>query len=121
MGLFDNATPDGNIAKPIMIALGTLLVGKMLSGGFGGTPQMGGTQQPSSGQANQSMPGTNTAGMPDGGLLGGLGGLLEKLQNAGHGDTAKSWVGTGPNKSIEPGQLGSALGQTTVSDLAKQA
>jgi len=120
MGLFDNATPDGNIAKPIMIALGTLLVGKMLSGGFG-TQQMGGAQQPSSGQANQSMPGTTTAGAPDGGVLGGLGGLLDKLQNAGHGETAKSWVGTGANKPIEPGHLGSALGQTTVSDLAKQA
>jgi uncharacterized protein YidB (DUF937 family) len=124
MGLFDDvlgkATPDGNLTKPIMIALGTLLVGKMLNGGIGGMPQMGGAPQPS-GQANPATPGTNSAGMPDGGLLGGLGGLLEKLQNAGQGDTAKSWIGTGPNKPIEPKQLGTALGQTTISDLAKQA
>jgi uncharacterized protein YidB (DUF937 family) len=124
MGLLDEvlgkATPDGNLTKPIMIALGTLLVGKMLNGGIGGMPQMGGAPQPSGSQANQANPAGN-AGTMDGGLLGGLGGLLEKLQNAGQGDTAKSWVGTGPNKPIEPKQLGSALGQTTISDLAKQA
>ena len=28
MGLFDNAVPGGNITKPLMIALGALLVGK---------------------------------------------------------------------------------------------
>ena len=32
MGIFDNAVPGGNITKPLMIALGALLVGKMLSG-----------------------------------------------------------------------------------------
>jgi hypothetical protein len=32
MGLFDNAVPGGNVAKPLMIAPGALLVGKMLSG-----------------------------------------------------------------------------------------
>jgi uncharacterized protein YidB (DUF937 family) len=57
----------------------------------------------------------------DGGLAGGLGGLLEKLQNAGHGDTVKSWLGDGQNKAIEPGQLGSALGQKTISTAAQQA
>jgi uncharacterized protein YidB (DUF937 family) len=57
----------------------------------------------------------------DGGLAGGLGGLLEKLQNAGHDDTVKSWLGDGQNKAIEPGQLGSALGQKTISNAAQQA
>jgi uncharacterized protein YidB (DUF937 family) len=63
------------------------------------------------------------AGTPsqDGGLVGGLGGLLDKLQGAGHGEIAKSWVGPGQNQPIEPGQLRSALGQTTVSDAAQQA
>jgi len=32
MGIFDDAVPGGNISKPIMIALGALLVGKLLSG-----------------------------------------------------------------------------------------
>ena len=34
MGLFDDAVPGGGIAKPLMVALGALLVGKMM-GGFG--------------------------------------------------------------------------------------
>ena len=58
---------------------------------------------------------------PDGGLVGGLGGLLDKLQNAGHGETVKSWLGPGQNQPIQPGQLGSALGQKTISDAAQQA
>ena len=58
---------------------------------------------------------------PDGGLVGGLGGLLEKLQSAGHGETVKSWLGPGQNQPIEPGQLRSALGQKTVSDVAQRA
>jgi uncharacterized protein YidB (DUF937 family) len=61
------------------------------------------------------------AATPDGGLVGGIGGLLEKLQNAGHSDIAKSWVGPGQNLPIEPGQLRSALGQSAVSDAAQQA
>jgi hypothetical protein len=32
MGMFDDAVPGGNITKPLMVALGALLVGKMLSG-----------------------------------------------------------------------------------------
>jgi uncharacterized protein YidB (DUF937 family) len=54
-------------------------------------------------------------------LVGGIGGLLEKLQNAGHSDIANSWVGPGQNMPIEPGQLRSALGQGAVSDAAQQA
>ena len=57
----------------------------------------------------------------DGGLVGGLGDLLSKFQKAGHGQTVDSWIGTGPNQPIQPGQIGGALGQTTISDLARQA
>ena len=55
-----------------------------------------------------------------GGLLGGLGGLLEKLQQSGHGDVAKSWVGSGPNPPISPGSLGSALGPSIIKTLAEK-
>ncbi|MCB1542521.1 MAG: DUF937 domain-containing protein, partial [Rhodoblastus sp.] len=57
----------------------------------------------------------------DGGLLGGLGDLVSKFQKAGHGGAIDSWIGSGQNQSIQPGQLGSTLGQTTISDLARQA
>ncbi|QJP15446.1 DUF937 domain-containing protein [Starkeya sp. ORNL1] len=113
MGLFDDAVPGGNIAKPIMIALGALLVSKMLAG----------KSEPDQASLNpQPLPPAETpSATPDGGLLGGLGGLLDKLKNGGLADAADSWVSTGQNKPVQPGQLGSALGQQTISDLAKRA
>jgi uncharacterized protein YidB (DUF937 family) len=52
---------------------------------------------------------------------GGLGGLLDQLKQAGLGDKVESWVGGGNNAAIEPDQLGNALGQNTISDIARQA
>lgn len=114
MGLFDDAVPGGNIAKPIMIALGALLVSKMLSGRSSEADQSSLNPQP-------LPPREAPDATPDGGLLGGLGGLLDKLRNGGLGEAADSWVGTGQNKPVQPGQLGSALGQQTISDLARRA
>jgi len=109
MGFFDDVVPGGNIAKPLMIALGTLLVGKMIGGSSApaqaSAPTAGGVSQPPQG----------------GGLQGGLKGLLDRLSAAGHGDAVSSWVGPGENKPIQPDKLGSALGQTTVGDLARNA
>jgi uncharacterized protein YidB (DUF937 family) len=116
MGLFDDAVPGGSIAKPLMIALGALVVGKMLSGNSApaqpAAPPYNPMPQPPQG-------GGFFGGLAGGGLAGGLGGLLEQLNQAGHGEVANSWVGPGQNAPIQPGQLGSALGQTTVSDLAR--
>ncbi|QPC93259.1 YidB family protein [Mesorhizobium sp. INR15] len=108
MGLFDNAVPGGNIAKPLMIALGALLVGKMLSGKSAEQPD-----QPQS----PAPTGTTSA---DGGLLGGLGGLLDKLKDAGHGNVADSWVGTGQNQPINANDLGSALGPQVIREIAQR-
>ena len=55
-----------------------------------------------------------------GGLFGGLGGLLEKFQQSGHGDVAKSWVGSGQNQPISPGPLSSALGPSIIKALAQK-
>ena len=52
------------------------------------------------------------------GKLGGLGGLMEKFNNAGLGDAAKSWVGTGENAPISGDQMGQVLGGDMMSDLA---
>lgn len=108
MGLFDNAVPGGNITKPLMIALGALLVGKMLSGRNANQPDQPQSPVPS---------GTTSA---DGGLLGGLGGLLDKLKDAGHGSVADSWVGTGQNQPINPNDLGSAIGPQVVREIAQR-
>jgi uncharacterized protein YidB (DUF937 family) len=53
-------------------------------------------------------------------LNGGLGDLLKQLQDAGQGDTAGSWVGSGPNKAISPHDLGSALGGDTLDQLTDE-
>jgi uncharacterized protein YidB (DUF937 family) len=51
-----------------------------------------------------------------------LGGLLDKLQKGGLGnDAANSWVGSGQNQPVAPGQLGSALGPDVVKTLAQRS
>jgi uncharacterized protein YidB (DUF937 family) len=49
-----------------------------------------------------------------------LGGLLEKLQQNGHGEVAKTWVGSGQNQPIQPGSVGSALGPSIIKTLAEK-
>lgn len=115
MDLFNDAVNKavpGGLAKPIMIALGALLLKKMFTRD---APEP--TPEPT--PAPAPLPGPQ--GADDGGLFGGLGDLIGKMQRAGQGQTVDSWIGTGANQPIEPGQLGSALGQTTISDLARQA
>jgi len=50
----------------------------------------------------------------------GLGGLIEKFRQGGLDDVIKSWIGTGPNKPIEPNQLQRALGPDTVANLERE-
>jgi len=109
MGLFDDAVPGGNITKPLMIALGALLVGKMLGGGSSQS------QQP------DEQAGAAPQGDAGGGLLGGLGGLLDKLKESGQGNVADSWVGTGQNQPIGPDDLGKAIGPQTLKAIADRA
>jgi uncharacterized protein YidB (DUF937 family) len=54
-------------------------------------------------------------------LSGGLSDLLKQLQDSGHGETANSWVGGGPNKAISPSDLGSALGADQINQLSAQS
>lgn len=113
MGLFDNAVPGGNITKPLMIALGALLVGKMLSGRSADQPDQPQAPAP-------AEPAPTEANSGDGGLLGGLGGLLDKLKTAGHGNVADSWVGTGQNQSINANELGNAIGPQIIREIAQR-
>jgi uncharacterized protein YidB (DUF937 family) len=108
MGFFDDvankALPEGSsLAKPLILAFIALLASGALS------------------RKQVSVPGTSPASHPEaGGLLGGLGGLLEKFQQSGHGDVAKSWVGSGQNQPISPGSLGSALGPSIIKTLSEK-
>ena len=52
--------------------------------------------------------------------LGGLGGLMERFNNAGMGDVVKSWVGTGENASITGEQISQVLGGDMLGKLAGQ-
>jgi uncharacterized protein YidB (DUF937 family) len=54
-------------------------------------------------------------------ISGGLGDLLKQLQQGGHGEAANSWVGTGANKAISPGDLAGALGADQIDSLASQS
>jgi len=102
--------------------------------------------QPDASPAPAPMPGNVNAGVPGGGMAGGLGGLLKgglggllaggaagsvisgglgdllkQFQQSGQGETANSWVGSGPNKSISPNDLASALGADQINTLASQS
>jgi len=54
-------------------------------------------------------------------LSGGLSDLVKQLQNGGQGEAANSWVSGGPNKSISPSDLSSALGADQIDQLSQQS
>ncbi|MBN9070394.1 MAG: DUF937 domain-containing protein [Rhizobiales bacterium] len=113
MGLFDDAVPGGNISKPLLIALGALLAGKLLSGG-GHAAEEAAPQTPA-----DPGPARQPSGA-DGGILGGLGDLLDRLRQNGHDQVADSWVKPGQNADLHPADLGKAIGQTTLSEIASR-
>jgi uncharacterized protein YidB (DUF937 family) len=51
---------------------------------------------------------------------GGLGDLLDSFKQAGHGDAADSWVGTGPNKQIAPEHVEKAISPEVLDAIVKQ-
>jgi len=53
-------------------------------------------------------------------LSGGIGDLLKQFQQNGHGETADSWVASGPNKQISPGDLANALGADNINALTSK-
>ena len=55
------------------------------------------------------------------GGTGGLGGLVQAFQGKGMGDMISSWISTGPNPPISPGQITDVLGRDTLSQFAAKA
>lgn len=116
MSFFDDAmkdaVPGGNLATPIAVAAGALLLHHF----FGGK-----SEQPAPAPTPTPIP-TPQAGpggfLNGGGLVGGLSGLINSLTNAGAGQQVNSWVGNGANQPIEPSHLGQALGPDVLAQLS---
>lgn len=91
------------------------------------TPRMPVPSGPSGGYQGQARdqgrgePQTVDITLPDEGVSGGLEGFLEKLRKAGLGEEADSWVNTGPNKPVDSGRLKPAIGELTISEIARRA
>ncbi len=97
----------GGGMSPITMALLGLLAYKAVKSFGGAGPRAGsGMATPGGGLGDLLNGGLSGLG---GILSGGLGDLVKQFQNAGKGDVADSWVGTGDNKPIAPSDLSQVL------------
>jgi uncharacterized protein YidB (DUF937 family) len=139
-GQRDPSSSSSGAMSPITMAILGLLAYKAVKGLTGSQPSAtpANPRMPSGGNAiNANLPpGGGGGGLGDllsgglGGLLaggaagsilsGGLNDLLKQFQQSGQRDTVNSWVGTGPNKSISPNDLASALGSDKINALIAQ-
>ena len=94
----------------IAVAAGALVLRKMFGGGAVTTLP---------GRASSPTQRAPTKA-PAGSILGGLTDLIGKLSAGGVAPQVNSWVGHGPNEPVPPGQLGSALGQNVLAELAQR-
>jgi uncharacterized protein YidB (DUF937 family) len=91
-------------------------IAEMIGGAFqksaaGSTPPQSGVEG-----VLEGVKGTSVGGL----VGGGLGELVERFKQAGHGDVAESWVGHGPNKEVAPPQLERAIGPDVLATLSQQ-
>ena len=146
MGLFDQGLGNRNGVSPAAIALLGLLAVKgfqnrdklagMLNGVLGGGNATG--ANPAGANPSGGTPATPASSDGLGGLLGGLAGalgggastgsvlsggvgnVLDRFQQAGHGEVAQSWVKDGPNQQPAPQQVEQAVGPDLIDQLAKE-
>jgi uncharacterized protein YidB (DUF937 family) len=113
-GTVDPGTPGGGLGD---------ILGGLLRGRPSSVPSGAPTGGRSGGGLADMIPG-GLGGLLGGAaagrvLSGGLGNLIKELQDSGHGRTAQSWVGTGPNQEIAPNDLAKALGNDTLDALSQ--
>jgi uncharacterized protein YidB (DUF937 family) len=136
-GRSGQAAPAGGASQPGRLAPGSTpsagspggALGDILGGLFGGTQGRAPGSATAGGQRGGSLSdilpgglGSVLGGGAAGSVLsGGLGNLIKEMQDAGHGQVARSWVGTGPNEDIPPKDLANALGSDTLDTLSKQS
>jgi uncharacterized protein YidB (DUF937 family) len=106
--LLRSALSQAKVSNPLMLALLALLGSGALFGGGGAS-------------APAKPGGAPSPGNEGGGLLEGLGGLLDRFRQSGQANTIDSWIGTGRNEPVSPGQLGNALGPNIIKTLAERS
>ncbi len=135
------SSASGGGMSPITMAILGLLAYKAIKSFGGGQPSAAPSgagrpapYPPAGGSINAGMPGAPGGGGIGDLLKGGLGGLLaggaagsilggglndlvKQLQHKGLGDAANSWIGTGPNKPVDPNDLANALGADQINSL----
>jgi uncharacterized protein YidB (DUF937 family) len=135
-----SSTSSGGMS-PITMAILGLLAYKAIKSFGGGQPSAAPSgagrpapYPPAGGSINAGMPDAPGGGGISDLLKGGLGGLLaggaagsilggglndlvKQLQHKGLGDAANSWIGTGPNKPVDPNDLANALGADQINSL----
>jgi uncharacterized protein YidB (DUF937 family) len=92
-------------------------IGDILGGLLGGASPGG---RPASGGLGDILGGLLGGPSAGNALNGGLRNLIGDMEDNGHGDVAKSWVGPGENKPIAPNDLAHALGADTIDKLSTQ-
>ncbi len=123
---------SGSTLSPIMIALLGLLASRMLGGQQQQRPSGEGTS--AGGGLLGELLGGDLGGLLKGGLggllaggsagsvlSGGLGDLMKQFEQAGQGDVARSWVGTGANQAIGLEELAKAIGPDKLGALSAQS
>lgn len=111
--------------------LGSVLAGQnQQQGGLGGLGNVLGGMLGGQPQQQQAGPGGLNMGMlmalapvlmgmlSNNGGHGGLGGLLDKFNQAGAGGAASSWVGAGANQPVSADQVTQALGPDVLGNIA---
>jgi uncharacterized protein YidB (DUF937 family) len=104
----------------ILMALMPVVLGMLAK--RGNAPQAGIGQGQGQGGGSGGL-GDLIGGMLGGGAAagGGLGDLLQRFQQAGYGEQAQSWVGTGQNLPIPADIIGQIFGSGSLSQIAQQA
>lgn len=141
-GLLGGAEPSrrpglgGTVAAGVALALVVKAV-RQYQATHGGQPGQTGRSFDPQGQTTEAPQGTGLGGAMGGlsgligagglgSLLGNLGGsgalssLIGRFQQAGYGQQAQSWVGTGQNQPIAPHEMAHALGDEAISALQQQ-
>jgi uncharacterized protein YidB (DUF937 family) len=108
----------GNMGS-IMMALLPVVLGMLAN--RGGAPQTQIGQGQGHGGLGDLLGGILGGGAASGSGAGGLGDLLDRVQRAGFGEQAQSWVGTGQNLPIPADVIGQIFGSGGLSQIARQA